>query len=174
MDDQVLLGSRDYFLFLSLLLFSRGMDFLSTWIATPNLVLEANPLARRLGWKYGIPVNLLLCGAFAFWPLPSVIICTTSVLVAARNFQFAWMMRTAGEEHYRAWLVERIEETPPGLFLFCLLSQSCLTAIVGGVLIYFSPWNMIPFGIGVGIIAYALAVVLFTLIALWRNRRAHR
>lgn len=30
--------------------FSRGMDFLSTWIVTPRLELEANPLMRRVGF----------------------------------------------------------------------------------------------------------------------------
>ena len=32
---------------------ARGMDFLSTWVATPNLVLEGNPIAKKLGWKMG-------------------------------------------------------------------------------------------------------------------------
>ncbi len=30
--------------------FARGLDFLSTWIVTPRLALEANPLMRRLRW----------------------------------------------------------------------------------------------------------------------------
>src|SRR5205085_1145790 len=79
MERDVLLGSREYLAFLSLLLFSRSMDFLSTWIATPNLILEANPVARKLRWKWGIPVNLALCVIFARWPLTAIIISTTSV-----------------------------------------------------------------------------------------------
>ena len=172
MEEPVLFGSRDYFILLVLLLSARGADFLSTWIATPNLVLEANPLARKLGWKWGIPVNLGLCAAFACWPLPAIIICTTSVLVAARNFQVAWLMHTAGEENYRAWMVERLQETTPGLFIFCLLAQTILTAGLGLVLMYFSHGQMEPLGIGTGIVAYAAAVTVFTCIALWKNRRA--
>ena len=87
MEDLIPFGSARYFLILALLLFARGMDFLSTWIATPNLVLEANPIAKKLGWKWGMAVNLLLCPAFALWPLPAIVIITTSLLVAARNFQ---------------------------------------------------------------------------------------
>ena len=30
-----------------------------------ELVLEANPLAKKLGWRWGIPVNGVLCFAFA-------------------------------------------------------------------------------------------------------------
>ena len=175
MDDLVPFGSRDYFLFLSLLLFSRGTDFLSTWIATPNLLLEANPLARKLGWKWGILVNLALCLGFALWPLPAIIIATTSVLVAARNFQAAWLMKTVGEENYRDWFVSRLEETQPSVFLFCLLAQTLLTATVGAALIYFCKFDQfVPLGIGMGIIAYALAVTVYTLLALWRHRQAAR
>jgi hypothetical protein len=173
-DETVLLGSREYILFLSLLFFSRAMDFSSTWIATPNLVLEANPLARKLGWKWGIPVNILLCLVFAAWPLPAVMISTTSVLVASHNFQVAWLMRALGEENYRAWFVERLGETPPELFLFCLFAQTLLIALVGIALTVFSGFALVPFGIGLGILAYALAVIVFSLIALWRNRRAGR
>jgi len=175
MDKPVPFASQAYFLFLSLLLFTRGADFLSTWIATPNLILEANPIARRLRWKWGIPLNVALCAGFAFWPLIAIIIGTTSALVAARNFQMAWLMRTSGEDNYRTWFVYRLEETPPSLFLFCLFAQTTLTAIVGGTLILFSRWDQwIPLGIGLGIVGYAIAVLLFTLLSLWRGRRAKK
>jgi len=175
MEDTVPFGGREYLGYLSLLLFSRGADFLSTWIATPNLLLEANPIARRLRWKWGITVNLIICAGFALWPLTAIIISTTSVLVAARNFQLAWLMRSHGEENYRNWFVDRLEETPFGLFLFCLLAQTSLTAAVGAALMYFSHWqNLVCLGIGMGIVGYALAVTIYTLTALWRNRRLMR
>ncbi len=60
--------------------FSRGMDFLSTWIVTPKLQLEANPLMRRLRWgrmalniltksfqEQGVPGQ----GAVAPWMAPA-------------------------------------------------------------------------------------------------------
>jgi hypothetical protein len=174
MDEVVPFRSWEYVTFVSLLLFARGMDFLSTWLATPNLVLEANPIAKKLGWKWGIPVNVALCGGFGFFPLPAIIIATTSILVAARNFQGAWLMRTAGEFGYRAWMVERMEETPIGLFLGCLFAQTLLVGAVGGALIIFSANYLVPVGIGLGLVGYAIAVVLFTLLALWRSRRAVR
>ena len=175
MDRALLFGSVEYLAFLLLLLFSRGMDFLSTWIATPNLILEANPIARKLRWKWGIPVNLALCLAFARWPLTAIIISTTSVLVASRNFQHAWLMRTHGEDNYRNWFTERLDETPPGLFLLCLLAQTSLVAAVGSALIFFSRFEQeVPLGIGMGIVGYAMAVMIYTLIALVRNRRMAR
>jgi hypothetical protein len=175
MDHLVPFGSREYLLYLLLLLVARSTDFLSTWIATPNLVLEANPIARKLGWRWGIVMNIALCAAFALWPLPAIIISTTSVLVAARNFQSAWLMHSAGEDNYRDWFLDRLEATQPVMFLFCLFSQSFLTAAVGAALIGFCGLDqMVPLGIGMGIVAYALAVTVYTLIALRRNRRLAR
>ena len=161
-----------YLLLLSLLVFARGMDFLSTWVATPNLVLEGNPLAKKLGWKWGLPVNALLCGAFAFWPLPAIVISTTSVLVAARNFQHAWLMRLLGEQLYRDWHVARLQETRISLYLFCLFAQTILIAAVGGALMWFNPTSLVTLSIGLGIVSYALAVTFYTLLSVWRIRRS--
>ncbi len=170
MDEAVQFGSRWYLLLLHLLLFARGMDLLSTRLATPRLALEANPIARRLGWKWGLAVNVALCLVFAAWPLPAVIVSTTSLLVASRNFQGVWLMRTLGEEAYQRWMGERLRETQPSLYVGCLLAQTALVAAVGGALALFSR-EWIPFAIGMGILAYALAVLIFTLAAVWRLRR---
>src|SRR5262249_3196906 len=168
----------DYFLMLLLLLVCRGMDVLSTWVATPNLVLEGNPIAKTLGWRWGLPINLGICLLLAFWPLPAIVVSTTSVLVAARNFQPAWLMRSLGEEAYRDWHIARIQETRITLFLFCLAGNTVLTAGVGAAVIYFSnaAWGadkpLVPFAIGMGIIGYAGAVAFYTLLAIWRLRRS--
>src|SRR5437764_4165261 len=168
MDDYFPFGTRLYALTFLLLLVSRGMDFLSTWVATPNMVLEGNPIAKKLGWKWGAPLNFALCFAFAFWPLPAIVISTTSVLVAARNFQSAWLMRSLGEQLYRDWHVERVQETSVTLYLFCLFAQTTLIAGVGTAVVYFSNRELVPWAIGLGIIAYALAVAFYTLLAIVR------
>ena len=172
MEEFVPFGSRSYALFFLLLLVSRGMDFLSTWVATPNMVLEGNPIAKKLGWRWGIPLNVALCFGFAAWPLPAIVISTTSVLVAARNFQSAWLMRSLGEQIYRDWHIERIQETSVTLYLFCLFAQTALTGGVGSAVIYFSKWQLAPLAIGLGIVAYALAVAFYTLLGIWRMRRS--
>jgi hypothetical protein len=164
-------GSRGYFIMLTLLLFARGMDFLSTWVATPNLLLEGNPLARKLGWKWGAIVNLTLCFCFAFWPLTAIIIMTAGLLVAAHNFHSAWLMRTMGEEAYRQWFSERLEETRLPFYFACLLGETALTGIIGGALILFSDMDSIAFAIGFGIVAYAVIVLFYTVLSLWRLRR---
>jgi hypothetical protein len=172
MDDMVPFASRSYCLYVLLLLFARGADFLSTWIATPNLVLEGNPLAKKLGWRWGLLINLVLVGVLALWPLSAIIVATASVLVAARNFQSAWLMHSLGEEAYREWHIERVRETRVTLYVFCLAGNTLLTAGVGAALIYFSNRRLEPFAIGMGMVAYAVAVALYTLLAIWRIHRA--
>jgi hypothetical protein len=175
MDDLLPLRSREYVLYLSLLLFSRGMDFFSTWIATPNLALEANPLAKKLGWRWGLIVNLLVCGLAAFWPFPAIVIITTSLLVAARNFQSAWLMRALGEDGYRTWMADQLSQVPLTFYAFCLLSQALLVSLIGVALMYSSFFVLrltyVPFAIGMGVLTYSVAVTFYTLLGVWRLRR---
>ena len=173
MEELVPFGSRTYWVVLGFMLFARGMDFLSTWVATPNLMLEANPVAKLLGWKWGILLNLVISVAGALWPLPCIVVITTSLLVASRNFQSAWLMRSMGEIHYRGFMAEQLAQAPRGLFLACLAGQTGLFAIVGGALMFFSQFEqLVPFAIGMGLITYAFAVLGFTLLSVWRIRRS--
>jgi hypothetical protein len=164
-------ASRRYFVMFALLLLARGLDFLSTWLATPNLVLEGNPLAKKLGWKWGALVNLALCVTFAFWPLTAIIIITAGLLVAAHNFHSAWLMRSMGEEAYRDWFSDRIAESRISIYVACLFGETALTGLIGVALVLFSEMDSIAFAIGFGIVAYAGIVLFYTLLSLWRLRR---
>ena len=162
-------GSPAYFALLACLIGARAMDFISTWIATPNLVLEANPLAKKMGWRIALIVNTVICFTMAIWPLPSVMLITMSLLVAAHNFHSAWLMRTMGEHEYRFWMSERLSQAPRSLFLFCLLGETSLVGILGSGLAYFTG-ELVPYGIGMGMVTYALAVLGFSLYSVWRLR----
>jgi hypothetical protein len=172
MEDFVPFGSRAYFVLLAILAFARGMDFLSTWVATPNLVLEGNPIAKKLGWRGGLIFNIIFCVAVSIWPLPSIMMSTMSLLVAARNFQNAWLMRSMGESPYAIWMHERLTSSHPALFILCIGGQSLLTAIVGAPLMLFAPEQSVVFAIGSGICGYAIAVFFFSVLSMWRIRRA--
>lgn len=183
MDDFVRFGSRDFCLMILLLAFARGMDFLSTWVATPNLVLEGNPIAKKLGWRGGAIVNIAISIGMAFWPATAIAVSTMSVLVASRNFQNAWLMRTMGEDRYREWHIARIQETPIVLYLICLAGNTLLIAAVGIAVIFYGSNNLpatslisavAPLSLGMGIVGYALAVAFYTMLAVWRMRRPWR
>jgi hypothetical protein len=169
--DTLPFASGWYICLFFLLLFARGMDFLSTWVATPNLMLEGNPLARKLGWKWGGLVNLALCFVFAFWPLTAIIVTTAGLLVAAHNFHSAWLMRSMGEAAYRDWFLERLAHTRLSFYFACLCGETILTALPGAALICFCDAGSIPFAIGFGIVGYAGIVLFYTSLSLWRLRR---
>ncbi|MEY4385866.1 MAG: hypothetical protein RLY20_1149 [Verrucomicrobiota bacterium] len=170
MEETVPFFGREYFVYLLILAFARGMDFLSTWIATPRLVLEGNPIAKWLGWKGGALINIAMCLGFAAVPMAAIIIGTTSVLVAARNFQGAWLMRTMGEHNYRAWMSDRMCEGRTGLYVFCVIAQAGLTAGIGAALVWIDGPGPVPFGIGIGMMGYAAAVFIYSLLGVWRSR----
>jgi hypothetical protein len=169
--DALAFGSSPYLRMMGLLLFGRGADFFSTWVATPNLVLEGNPLAKKLGWRLGTLVNLALCVGLAFWPATALAAVTASLLVAAHNFHLAWLMRSMGEDAFRHWFLDRMAETRLPLYLTCLLGETGATALIGAGLLYWSPEDSRPFAIGCGIVAYALIVLFYTSLSLWRLRR---
>ncbi len=169
MEDFIAFGSRDHLITLVLLVFARAMDFLSTWFATPNLLLEANPLARRMGWKWGIVFNLLLCFAAAHWPFSGIVIVTTSLLVAARNFKSAWLMRAFGEADYSALIGEAMHRSPRRDYYVSVLGETLLFSFVGGGVILASEWPSLPLAIGLGMIAYALAVLFYSLLSVCRT-----
>lgn len=168
MEDFVPFASREYIIAFGLLIFARGMDFLSTWFATPNLELEANPLAKRLGWKWGVAFNLLLCIAAAQWPLAGLIVVTTSLLVAARNFKSAWLMRALGEVNYSMLVGEAMNRSSRRSYVVSVLGETLLTGLLGGAVVASSEWPSIPLAVGMGMVAYALAVAFYSLLAVWR------
>ena len=171
MEDLVPFASSDYFITLGLLVFARGMDFLSTWFATPTLALEANPLAKRLGWKWGIAFNLLLCGALAHWPLPGLMVVTTSLLVAARNFKSAWLMRALGETGYAMLVCDAMSRSSRRSYLVSVLGETLLVGFVGGAVVASSVWPSVPLAVGMGMVAYAVAVAFYSLLGVWRMWR---
>jgi hypothetical protein len=160
-----------YFAWLGLLLAARGADLVSTWIATPNLLLEGNPFVRRLRWKGSIVLNIVASVGCALLPTAAAVVITTSLLVAARNFQSAWIMNTWGEASYRDWYATRLHETRLPLYLFCLAGQCLLVAVIGVALMASSSASSLPFAIGLGFLVYAAAVLLYSGLAVWRIRR---
>ncbi len=165
-------GSAAHLGLLGAVLAARGADILSTWVASPRLLLEANPLARALGWRWGVGVNLLLASAVAVWPLPAIMLITASLLVAARNFQSAWLSRSMGEQAYRAWLSEHLSRTSRGLYVLCVVAQAGLVALVGAILVWASPLTSLPGAVGLGVLTYAAAALLYPLVGarrLWRQ-----
>ncbi|MBM3892612.1 MAG: hypothetical protein FJ388_26130 [Verrucomicrobia bacterium] len=148
-----------YWLCLLLLVAARGLDFLSTWVATPSLLLEANPIARAMGWRLGLALNALLCLVAAAMPFVAVLVSVTSVMVAARNFQAAWLARTMGEYEFRDHLREQFRRADKRLVLGCVWAQAVLYCVIGGTVVALAGEIMVQ-AIGWGIVGFGLAVAV--------------
>jgi len=163
--------STMYWVLTIALFLSRGADIVSTRIATPTLAMEANPLFRKLSWRWVIILNVLLCFTLSLWLMVAVVMITVSLLVAARNFQSAWLMRGLGERKYAGMIALASAGAGRGLYTFCMLSQATLAAIVGGAVVYFAWPRLIAASIGIGIIGYGATVGFYSLLSVWQIHR---
>jgi len=68
----------------ALILLSRLGDIGSTYLVTPKLRLEANPIVRKLGWWFAV-ATLLLCLVPYYWTPAGIIILIPSLMVSAAN-----------------------------------------------------------------------------------------
>ena len=88
---------------------SRAADVWTTYLVSPTLKLEANPVARRFGWKFALLTVFVGLVAYASPPM-GVALLTTSFLVASSNASKIVMAKAMGEEQLAAF---SRRQTPP-------------------------------------------------------------
>ena len=157
----------------ALLLLSRIGDIGTTYLVTPNLILEANPIARKLGW----PFALLTLGA-CFLPyvsMPGAVSALVAfLLVSASNAGKIWIVRTIGERAYAAFVLDLARKSKLSHALLGLAASTFFVALTGGTILLFYPseeeWG---FWLGLGVLLYAGAAWLYgTLATIRLFRRA--
>ncbi|MBI1852040.1 MAG: hypothetical protein HYR85_17010 [Planctomycetes bacterium] len=150
-------------------LVSRLGDVLSTYFATPNLKLEANPIVRKLGWRFA--VLTLLAALVPLWSTEAGIgILVASLFVWSSNCAKIWLMRALGEDEYRAMLVRAARRSKLSHALLGVYAAAFFIAFAGAVLCFFYPDPEIDSGFwfGFSIVAYAVVVALYG--TLWFRR----
>ncbi|TFG06317.1 MAG: hypothetical protein EU539_07990 [Promethearchaeota archaeon] len=84
-----------------IVIIGRALDIISTRYVTKELKLETNKLARRLGWKGAIflqiPLIILGCLDFYF----ALFIFFWSLFLFANNIEGSWYIKEVGEENYK-------------------------------------------------------------------------
>jgi hypothetical protein len=153
-------------------LISRLGDIGTTFLVSPTLKLEANPIARRLGWKYTFAT-----AGLAFVPYYSIhggiAVCTASFLAAAFNASEAMLARFMGEEKYAALNREAIQKMPVllGLSLLCL--PAFFLVILGLLMLVLFPHsnNGWGFDIAMGIMLFAAGLLILYPIRFFSERR---
>jgi hypothetical protein len=97
-----------------LLLLARLGDIGSTYLISPTLKLETNPIVRRFRWPFAAAT--VLAAALAYYSLPvGVAFLIGSLLVCAANCSRVWLVRTLGESEYHLLLIRVARRAAVGL-----------------------------------------------------------
>lgn len=117
-----------------IVIIGRSLDILSTRYVTKELKLETNRLAKRLGWKgmILIQIPLVILGSlhiyFAFF------IFIWSLFLFANNIEGSWYVREVGEDAYQDELRNHAKKTKTWKIVLSEFSY-VLTFTLSGILI---------------------------------------
>ena len=155
---------------------ARGLDFLSTWIVTPKLELEANPLMRRAGFIRMALLNLPLLGLPLLHHGLSITFIVTSLLAAGTNLAAGALARGMGERRQRESQARAIRELGIAKAL-AMNSGGAVIVCLGGALLMLlaeRAENRAWWG-GLGVVMFGLTgLVHYNLAILRLGRRAGR
>ncbi|HUC65724.1 MAG TPA: hypothetical protein VMA53_09875 [Stellaceae bacterium] len=157
----------------ALLLIARIGDVGTTFLVTPSLELEANPIMRKLGWRFAL-LTLAAC-ALPYLSLPvAVIVLIGSLFVSASNAAKIWVARAIGEKAYAALLVDAARRSKLSHALLGVAACSFFIALAGGTILLFYPRPTADWGfwLGIGVLSYAAAVCVHQ--TLWTMRLFRR
>jgi hypothetical protein len=155
-----------------MLLLARLGDVGSTYLATPGLKLEANPIARRFKWPFAILT--IFVAAVPYYSLPmGIALLVASLLVCASNFSKLWLLRAMGEVEYHRMVVRMASQSKVLPTVLFILAPAICMAAIGGLLLYFYPdpetdWG---YGFAFGFFGYALAIAVWGTRAFFKFRR---
>jgi len=156
----------------ALVLVSRLADVGSTYLASPGLLLEANPIARRIGWPFAM-LTLGVCLLPYYSTATGVAVLTVSFLVAGSNLSRCWVMRALGEREYRTMLERAVSRARLSTTVAFILASASCPAVVGALLVSLSAATEWGYWFGIGIVLYAIGIGFYgTLFAFRLFRRA--
>ena len=144
----------------ALLLFGRLGDIVSTRLATPTLRLEANPVARRLGWPFAW-ASVLISLVPYYSPAIGIAALVMSLLVSAGNLSRGWMYRALGETETEQLLLRVAATGQRAQALGFLTASAAFVVVAGLVLMWLSGTSgAASFWFGVGIVLYGVAIAV--------------
>lgn len=150
-----------------LILLGRIGDIISTWLITPKLELEANPVLRRLGWRFAVLTLLLCLVPYVVNPLIAVILVPPFLMISGSNIGKIWVVRALGEKKVLEQSVEAARNSTFGKAAACALLSGAFFILTGVVLVCFSRLEtdrtvvgLIAEYFGYGIATFGLAISL--------------
>jgi len=121
----------------ALILLARIGDLISTRLVTPKLRLEANPIVRRLGWRFAVPTLLACLVPYYYVPMGLTALVMFS-FVCFHNWSRMWLPRTMGEESYEALILDIAGRSSLSRALTPLLIAYGFLELIGALLMVFS------------------------------------
>jgi hypothetical protein len=146
----------------ALIFVGHAGDVGSTYLVTPTLKLEANPLARKLRWPFAL-AGFLLC-LVPYWNLAlAVPVALMSLLATADNLRFAWIARAIGEDELFAFYARAARASHLWVAIGLLFTSACFTILAGLLLLLFYPHPDKDWGywFAIGIVVYGAAVAFY-------------
>lgn len=162
MSDVVLFVRNNIQLVLGLgILIARLGDVGSTYLATPTLRLEGNPLARRAGWWFAL-ASLVLCAVPYVSVELGIVVLVPSLLVTASNLSKGWLMRALGEAGYEQFTMLAARQSSVRMALGFTLGSAAFFAAAGATLLVLSGGpSFASYWFAQGVLLYALAVAVY-------------
>lgn len=126
-----------YLINILITIIGRLLDLLSTRYVSKELKLETNKLAKRIGWKGMVlmQIPLVILGALDFYL--SFFILWWSVFLFANNIEGSWYIKEAGEAKYHKELESRVKKSTVWKILFSEISYIIKFSLAGIFIIIF-------------------------------------
>jgi hypothetical protein len=143
----------------ALILVSRLGDIGSTYLVTPKLRLEANPIVRKFGWWFAL-ATILVCLVPYYSTAAGIIVLIPSLMVSAANTSKIWFARACGENEYHELLLRLAKTSKLSYALAPTIVAAIFTAMIGLVLLLLSPDPTKDWGywFAIGFLAYAFVI----------------
>lgn len=127
-------GWYQYLINIFIVIVARSLDILSTRYVSKELKLETNKLARKIGWKgmILIQIPLIVLGALDFYF--AFFIFMWSLFLLANNLEGSWYVKQVGENGYQKELERNVKASKNWKIALGELS-SVLTFVLSGILI---------------------------------------
>lgn len=157
--------SYQYLINILIVSLARSLDILSTRYVTKELKLETNKLAKKLGWKgmIIIQIPLIILGAldlyFAFF------IFMWSLFLFANNLEGSWYIRQVGENGYQKELKQNVKATKTWKIVLGEVSSIFSFALSGLLIIVF----LFIFNDIIAVLFIALALISQGLLNTYRS-----
>ncbi|NYT00126.1 MAG: hypothetical protein GKB99_00155 [Methanocellales archaeon] len=156
--------TSQYLINFAIALTGRTLDLSTTRYVTPTLKLELNPIAKRVGWRWFILLNIVICIIFAFWFNTSLMLFVMGILAAAHNLNQSLIVDITRDSKEPEIFKELVKKANSKILCLSQISYDMAIGIVGAIIICLVGLDISKpiFWIGLALISYSFTVGLLS------------